>query len=355
MNLTNNISADLKESKIDYQISMLKITALWAFSESAFGGILHALKIPLRGIILNSAAVLFISLIAYFSKNSKEILKSTLIVILIKSLVSPYSPITAYFSVAFQGLVGYIVFISKNYFRISALLLGVITLFFSGIQKIIVLTLLFGNTLWKSINLFIKQLSKEFFGLEVNSEINFGFLLIGLYIIIHVAAGILIGFYAGTLPKKINLYKIQIPEDLLSEITNEIPQKNKKKKNWLLRPTGIIIIFISLSVLIFSYISPSTSDVGSSEIIIMLIRSITIMIIWFALIGPLIRKLLQKYLLMKKSFCADEVNEIMELFPQFKKVIAFCWKISSEKKGFRRIQGQNRCQNTGCSKGHKEF
>ena len=75
MNFTNNISADLRESKIDYQISILKITTLWAFSESAFGGILHALKIPMRGIILNSAAVLFISLIAYFSKNSKEIPK----------------------------------------------------------------------------------------------------------------------------------------------------------------------------------------------------------------------------------------------------------------------------------------
>ena len=297
----------LSETNYIKTISVLRITALWAFSESTFGGILHALKIPMRGIFLNAAAVLFISLIAYFSKNSKEILKSTLIVILIKASVSPHSPLTAYFAVAVQGLVGYIVFISKNYFRISALLLGVITLSFSGIQKIIVLTLLFGNTLWKSINMFIKQISKEIFGIEINSDLHFGFLLIGLYIIIHVTAGIFIGFYAGTLPKKINSYKIQIPENLLSEITNEIPQKDRKKKNWLLRPTGIIIIFISLTVLIFSYISPSTSEVSYSDIIIMLIRSITIMIIWFTLIGPLIRKLLQKYLSRKKSFYAERL------------------------------------------------
>jgi hypothetical protein len=337
LNLTNNISAVLRESKIDNQISILKITALWAFSESAFGGILHALKIPMRGIILNSAAVLFISLIAFFSKNSREILKSTLIVILIKSLVSPYSPITAYFSVALQGLVGYIVFISKNYFRISALLFGVITLFFSGIQKIVVLTLLFGNTLWNSINIFIKQISKDIFGIEIYSDLHFGFLLIGLYIFMHVASGIFIGFYAGMLPKKINLYKIQIPEYLISESSEDIPKKDKKKKNWLLSPTGIIIIFISLTVLIFSYISPSTSEVGYSEIIIMLIRSITIMIIWFALIGPIVRKLFQRYLSGKKSFYASEVSVIIESFPHFKKVIAICWKISSEKKGFRRI------------------
>ncbi|MGB5288359.1 MAG: hypothetical protein WBN42_07680, partial [Ignavibacteriaceae bacterium] len=71
------------------RISILKITALWAFSESAFGGILHALTIPLRGLFISSAAVLFISLIALFAKSNKDILKATIIVILIKAVVSP--------------------------------------------------------------------------------------------------------------------------------------------------------------------------------------------------------------------------------------------------------------------------
>ena len=140
------------------------------------------------------------------------------------------------------------------------------------------------------------------------------------------------------LPHKINFYRNQIPKNLFSEDIKEIPKKDKKKKNWLLRPTGIIIIFISISVLIYSYISPSTSEVGSSEIIVMLIRSITIMIIWFTLIGPIVRKLLQKFLSGKKSFYAKEISEIMELFPQFKKVVSYCWKNSSDRKGFNRIR-----------------
>lgn len=338
LNFTEKISTDLDENVIDYQISILKITALWAFSESAFGGILHALAVPFRGIFINGAAVLFISLIALFSKNGKEILKSTMIVLLIKAVVSPHTPLTAYFAVSIQGLLGYLLFLPKIFFRISALLLGILTLLFSGIQKIVVLTLLFGNTLWKSINIFIKQISAEFFSKDFQSEINYGYILILIYISIHLAAGIFIGIYAGMLPKKINFYRNQIPKDLLLETTPEIPKKEKKKKNWLLRPTGIVIVFISLSVLIYSYISPSTSEVGSSEIIIMLIRSITIMIIWFTLIGPLIRKLFQKYLFGKKSFYAKEIGEIMELFQQFKKVISYCWKNSSDKKGLKRIQ-----------------
>ena len=337
LNFKEKIYSDSEKNYFDYQISILKITALWAFSESAFGGILHALAVPFRGILINSAAVLFICLIALFSKSSKEILKSTLIVLLIKALVSPHTPLTAYFAVTIQGLLGYLLFMPKSFFRISALLLGIFTLFFSGIQKIVVLTLVFGNTLWKSVNIFIKQISAEFFSKDFQAGINYSYIIILLYISIHIAAGIFIGLYAGILPKKINFYKNQIPKDLLSEDTEEIPKKDKKKKNWLLRPTGIIIIFISITVLIFSYISPSTSDVGSSEIIIMFIRSITIMIIWFTLVGPIVRKLFQKYLAGKKSFYAKEIGEIMELFPQFKKVISYCWKNSSDKKGLKRI------------------
>lgn len=332
------IFIDSNENEVDHQISIFKITALWAFSESAFGGILHALAIPFRGIFINGAAVLFISLIALFSKNSKEILKSTLIVLLIKALVSPHTPLTAYFAVSIQGLLGYLFFLSRSFFRISTLLLGIFTLFFSGIQKIIVLTLLFGNTLWKSINIFIKQISKEFFGFGVSSDLDFGLVLIGIYVSIHILSGIFIGLYAGMLPSKINHYRNQIPNDLFLEATEEFPQKNKKKKNWLLRPTGIIIIIISVSVLIYSYISPSTSEVGTSQIIIMLIRSITIMIIWFTLIGPMLKSLFQKYLSGKKSVHINEINSIMDLFPQFKKVVSYCWKNSSDKSGIKRIR-----------------
>ena len=100
------------------RLSILKITALWAFSESAFGGILHALTIPFRGLFIASAAVLFISLIALFSKSSKEILKATLIVILIKAVVSPHSPLTAYIAVSLQGMLGFSIFLNKKILQI---------------------------------------------------------------------------------------------------------------------------------------------------------------------------------------------------------------------------------------------
>lgn len=321
------------------ELPILKITAIWAFSESAFGGILHALTIPLRGLFISAAAVLFISLIALFSKNSKEIFKATLIVILIKAMVSPHSPLTAYVAVSIQGLLGYLLFINKNFYRLSAMLLGILTLLFSAIQKIIMLTILFGNTLWKSINIFIKQISNEFFNIGHSSDINYGYLFILLYITIHILAGIFVGFYAGLLPKKINYYKKQIAETIFDEFENGIPQKDKKKKkkSWLQRPTGIIILIISITALIFSYQFPSSSEIAAIEIIIMLIRSVVLTIIWYAILAPIVKKLFQKYLSSRKSVYSKEINEIMNMFPHFKSIVSYCWKNSSSKTGLKRI------------------
>lgn len=294
-------------------------------SESAFGGILHALTIPLRGIFISSAAVLFISLIALFSKSNKEILKSTLIVLLVKLLVSPHTPLTAYFAVSLQGIIGYIVFSTKKFYKVSAFILGILTLFFSGIQKIIVLTLVFGNTLWKSVNVFIKQISKDFFSINDNENFNYGYLIISVYVLIHILAGIFIGMYAGNLPSKLVKYKNEFPSEIIFDNNDELPKIDKRKKRkWFLRPTGIIILIILLTVLAYTYISPTSLEIGSSEIIVMIIRSVIITIVWFTFIGPIIKKAFQKFLVSKKNLYTEEINEIINLFPQFKKVVSYC-------------------------------
>lgn len=339
MSLSQNIDNTSSSSISDFQISVIKITALWAFSESAFGGILHALTIPFRGLFISAAAVLFISLIDLFSKSGKEILKSTLIVILIKALVSPHSPLTAYFAVGIQGLLGYLLFSTKKFYTFSALLLGIFTLFFSGIQKIVVLTILFGNNLWKSINIFIDQVFNDFLSLGINSNINYGYLLVGIYVSIHLLAGVFIGIYAGRLPKKLNSFLQNNPLINFDETDFEYPKKDekRKKKSWLLRPTGIIIITVLISLLIFTYLFPSSKEIASIEIIIMLVRSVALTFIWYIFLAPIVKKLFQKYLSNKKSVYAKEIDEMMNMFPQFRKIVSYCWKNSQSKTGLKRI------------------
>lgn len=339
MNFSKNIDGNSANNLSNFSISIIKITALWAFSESAFGGILHALTIPLRGIFINAAAVLFISLISLFSKNNKDILKSTIIVILIKALVSPHSPLTAYFSVGIQGILGYLLFSTKKFYAVSSVLLGILTLFFSGIQKIVVLTFLFGNTLWRSLNIFIDQVFNEFLSLGLKSDLNYGYLLMSVYVSIHVIAGIFIGLYAGRLPNKINHFVNNNPSLNFERSDSEIPRKEKKRKNksWLLRPTGIIIITVSISVLIFTYVFPSSTDIAAVEIIVMLIRSLLLTLLWYLFLAPNVKRIFNKYLSGKKSVYAREIDEMMNMFPQFRNIVSNCWKNSQSRTGLKRI------------------
>jgi hypothetical protein len=334
----NTNSNSLTQVSNDERLSVLRITALWAFSESAFGGILHALTIPLRGLFISSAAVLFIALIALFAKSNREILRATVIVILIKAAISPYSPLTAYLAVSLQGVLGYLLFSTKKFFKFSALLLGLLVLFFSGIQKIIVLTILFGNTLWKSVDIFISQVSIELFKIN-HPEINYGYLLIAAYITLHLAAGIFIGIYAGRLPQKINYYKNIIPDTIENKTGEEIPRKQKRKKRrWYSRPTGIFVIFISAGVIVFSYLSPELEENVTLSVVVMLIRSLVITIVWYTLVAPVAMKLFQKFVAKRETAYSKDLEEIISMFPRLKKIVNYCWKLSKVRKGLTRIQ-----------------
>jgi hypothetical protein len=326
--------SDINENRI----SILKITALWAFSESAFGGILHALAIPLRGLFISSAAVLFICLIALFSKNSKDILKSTLIVIMIKAVVSPYSPLAAYLAVSLQGILGFLFLSTKKFYKLSTLFLGLTVLFFSGIQKIVVLTILFGNTLWESLDIFIKKISVEMFNID-HLEINYGYIIISAYVMIHLVAGLFIGLYAGRLPQRLNYYKGIIPTSFSSINGEEIPHKEKrKKKSWFLRPTGIFILVLSAGVIILSYLSTELENSVAISVVIMIIRSLVITFIWFAILAPIVKKYFQKFIAKRKSEYSKDLEEIISMFPKFREIANYCWKVSTDKKGYKRIR-----------------
>jgi hypothetical protein len=336
MNSTLEINTKISQ-QTENRLGILKITAIWAFSESTFGGILHALTVPLRGLFISSAAVLFISLISLFAKSNKEILKSTIIVILIKAVVSPYSPLTAYLAVPLQGVLGFLLFSTKKFYKISALVLGLLVLFFSGIQKIVILTILFGNTIWESIDIFIKQVTKELFNI-VHPGINYGYLLIAVYVLLHLAAGLFIGIYAGTLPQRINYYKNNIPPSIESKTSEVIPRKEKrKKKSWFFRPTGIFVIIISFGVMILSYLSPEREENMAISVVIMLVRSIVITILWFAILAPIVKKYFQKFVAKRKSEYSKDLEEIISMFPKFKEIANYCWKLSRDKKGYKRI------------------
>ena len=132
-----------------------RLTALWALSEAGLGGVLHALQSPFTGFFVGGFAIVLVSLIAYFAEDKrKTIFRSLLVVLIIKLAVSPHSPPTSYLAVSFQALMAALIYSNLSLSKWSAMLLGVITLIESALQKLLVLTLIYGKSLWEAINSF---------------------------------------------------------------------------------------------------------------------------------------------------------------------------------------------------------
>lgn len=328
-------------SYITNRIDTRRITALWAFSETALGGILHVLKIPFTGLFIGSAAVLFICLLAQYGKSKSEIIKATLIVILVKAIVTPYVPLNSYLAVTLQGVLGFLFFTFVPIKNIAAILLGIFALFFAALQKFIMMTILFGNTIWESFDTLAKFILNQIPFLHGRLTFSVSLILISFYTALHVLAGIYMAIRATHFDK----WLLKKSEDLeILKLTREEQNglferpKSKKRKRWWQRKSGIIILSISVVLMIISYLFPHHFESSAYDILFMLIRSIVITFVWFTLVSPLAVKLFKLFIEKKKFEHAGEVNNITELFPNFKNVVSYCWRLSSSISGYTRYR-----------------
>ena len=128
---------DKEKNNFGSQPALTNLTALWAFSESFLGGILHALKVPFKGMIVGNIAVMIITFMANFTFQKGMILKAGIISIILKAILSPHTPVTAYLSVFLQALIGESLFWKRRFMTLSAILLGIITSILSSKISII--------------------------------------------------------------------------------------------------------------------------------------------------------------------------------------------------------------------------
>jgi hypothetical protein len=138
-----------------------RLIALWILCETMLGGIIHGAKIPGSGLVVGSCAIICISLIAYSVPSKGFILKATLIVAIFKMMLSSHASPTAYIAVFFQGLMGESLFWNRKFYSVSCVLFGVLVLLESGLQRIVVLTIIYGKDLWQATNTFIHGITRQ--------------------------------------------------------------------------------------------------------------------------------------------------------------------------------------------------
>lgn len=338
-----NQESNSELTNVNSSVTVKRITAIWALSETTLGGFLHALHIPLTGIIVGGAAVIFITLIAYFSEQKYSIIKATIIVLILKGVVSPYTPLAAYFSVLIQGILGQILFINKKHISLSAFTLSVSTLLLFGFQKVIILTVVFGNTLWQSLDTFANLIVDQFHLNGNNSQIiHFSFIIISGYVLLHLAAGIFIGILAGRIPKWITAsvnrdhYYIEDIKPGNSSVSVFVTKKNNKRSGKKKR--AVIYLVVAAAAMILSYFVPGTGTSLFADIAIMTFRAILITLFWYFYLAPLLIRYSKRFLSKRQNYYADEIQEIMLLFPHLKNIILNCWNRSSGHKGFHKYR-----------------
>lgn len=307
-----------------------RLITLWVLCEAMLGGIIHAAKIPVSGLIVGSGAVICICLIAYYVPAKGAIMKATLMVAVFKMVLSPQAPPMAYLAVFFQGVMGELLFWRQKLYRISCLLLGLIALVESGLQRIFVLTIIYGNSFWKAINDFLNQLTgqKEF--------TNYSLLAGVAYVVLHVFMGFVIGWWAGIIPQRVLKWKNQFAITAeTSEEDNILPGK-RKKKTWMKK--GVFIIWIILILLYFqSYFALGDPIFPSSLPLQILIRSVIIVLAWYFVVSPLLSYLLKNWLQKKQLTAKKDIQQIATLLPHIQQAIVKSWKMSAAQKGMGRF------------------
>lgn len=300
---------------------LLRLTALWALSESGLGGLMHAFKIPFTGFFLGGFAIVIITLIAHHSPSKwKSIMQATLLVVLIKAAASPHSPPMAYIAVGFQGLAGALVYSIIPVFRLAAPLFGIIALFESAVQKFLVMTLIFGRSVWEALDAFFQGIVKD---LAIDPDFSFSFWLIACYVTGYSLWGLLLGWWASSLPVQLQ----QNAEPILSRYQQLQPSetqpglKKRNKRNRKLIATFFVMIFIASTFLLQG---------SGNKALYAIARTLGALLVLFYIINPLVKWGMKKWLAKEQSKNQNRISTLMDTLPELKNYVEPAMRMARE-------------------------
>jgi len=306
--------------------SVFRLTALWALCESGLGGWMHALHLPFTGFVVGAFAIVIISLIAFFTKGSfRQLAQATLLVIAIKASVSPQSPPPAYIAVAFQGLVGGLLF-SLLPFRLACILLGILAMVESALQKLVIATLIFGNSLWGALNAFFAGIAKE---LHLPTGISFSLWLIGGYTFAYAAWGLILGLWMGKLPKQL----AKDADDVLATVDPGMPADTapERRSNPARRVTGIAATLLFVLVVFFF----GAESLG--KVLYVLLRTMAVLALLLFVVQPVFRWAVQRF--AQRQERRGNLQELMVYLPRLQLYIVPAYRYAQrEPRRIARLQ-----------------
>jgi hypothetical protein len=319
---------------LDRNRAVERLTALWALNEAGLGGLIHALRVPFTGIVVGSTAVVLIALIAFFAeRKAQAILKATVIVLLVKAAASPHTPLPAYVAVAFQGLAGAVAFGILPSLRLAALSLGLLALWQGAVQKLLVMTILYGKSLWESVDAVGRWILDKM-GSGAGELSPTGWFLV-FYLGYYTIAGLITGWLAGAIPGEIaEALKHPRPAPLSVPGTAPVPPLALSRKRWWQRTpfkTGVVLAALLLATM---WLTPGQA--GWIKGLRVFARALIVLVFWIWVMRPLGRALFRRFRRREQDAYGTEVSRALEQLPALRQIAAQAWRTSGEAAGFRR-------------------
>lgn len=327
--ISETVSTILENKISTNNIIITKLTALWALNESGLGGMMFALHIPLTGFFVGGFAIILIGLIAFYSDNDfKQIIKATVLVLIIKAIASPHAPPPAYLAVAFQGVTGAVLFSFIRNYKFAAILLAMLAMAESSLQKIIVTTLIYGKSIWIALDKSIEGLSKDF---SIHSEVRFSYWIMGSYVLIHIVWSILLGVFSGRLPQLIHKHApaiLDIYQNSATGYDNADQQLSTQRKNKSMRWLSFVLILLFV-VIVFLV----SGMYAHYKILYVIVRGVAAVLLLFFVLRPIMTLAIQYWLKKQHRETKREAMEVMALMPGLKSFVKPSWQMANTNRG----------------------
>ncbi len=181
------------------ELAAAKLTALWALSEGGLGGILHATRLPCRGILLASISVISICLISRVSRKRTAALRAVMVVLAIKAVLAPHSVGGAHVAVLNQALLGTLCMLLFGPSLLGCVMVGLLGLIETSLHHLFWATLLGGMDFWASLDQLLIRGQVWLTGQVVIPQPARW--MVGLYVGVHAAVGVVTGVIAWRLPR----------------------------------------------------------------------------------------------------------------------------------------------------------
>ena len=305
------------------QSNLRALILVWAFAESGIGGILHALKLPLTGLLVGGIAIVCIALTAYWSGDRRNsVLEALLTVILVKLAVSPHSPWQAYIAVFFQGYLGYLLFRGRKQFAFRSLIFAILCMAESALQKLLMTWLIYGTDFLQALDQAAFSVIKSFGWAVSGSVVIWAF---GLYFLTYLLAGAILGKWIPSVPLQVEAFHQILPPMTVVNDNQPVKIRNRHK------PVILGFLLFACLLVLLKLLAP---QLPATDLIFIFCRSVAISMLLIFLAGPFFMFLIRKWAGHRKESSAFFTDTI-EMIPVFTSSVskAFQW-VYAQGKGF---------------------